>query len=277
VTAMKLGMINSAWEQHGVGLVEGLRCTKEIGFDCVDIFQDPLDPDAAERVRTVKEASRKLGLPVVSVVGVSLGLIDFNPSVRRFHLERSKAYLDMGRELGAKNYLLVLGEYLWQQEVIPPAEQWQWGVECVRELGRHAERQGLEIVLELEPFRLSLLGTIDEMLRFLGDVAVPAVKANIDISHMVLSKTPPEALALLKGLAGHVHISDCDGKVHGDLPPGRGVVPFAPYLEAIRRLDFDGAVSVELEYSPQPERIVEWVREAYEATSALLKRSGLRG
>ena len=30
---MKLGMINSAWEQHGVGLVDGLHKTKELGFD----------------------------------------------------------------------------------------------------------------------------------------------------------------------------------------------------------------------------------------------------
>ena len=43
---MKLGMINSAWEQHGVGLVDGLHKTKELGFDCVDIFQDPLDDNA---------------------------------------------------------------------------------------------------------------------------------------------------------------------------------------------------------------------------------------
>ena len=58
----------------------------------------------------------------------------------------------------------------------------------------------------------------------------------------------------------HVHISDCDGKVHGDLPPGRGVVDFLPTCEAIKRLDIpDAAISIELEYSPEPEKIVEWV------------------
>jgi sugar phosphate isomerase/epimerase len=84
-------------------------------------------------------------------------------------------------------------------------------------------------------------------------------------------------LRRLKGKAIHVHISDCDGKVHGDLPPGRGVVNFAPYLREIRDLGIEGAVSIELEYSPDPDRIVEWVREAYEATSGLMKEAGLRG
>ena len=273
---MKLGMINSAWEQHGVELVDGLRRTKSIGFDCVDIFQDPLDPGAKERIDAVGKTCRELELPVVSVVGVSVGLIDFNPSVRKFHMERCKAYLDMGKALRARNYLLVIGEYIWQKEVIPPEAQWEWGVESARELGRYAAERDLEIVLELEPFELSLLCDMESMCRFLDDVDHPAVKANIDISHMVLSGTPPEALERVRGRAGHVHISDCDGKKHGDLPPGRGVVPFAPYLDAIKRLGMDGAVSVELEYSPDPARIDDWVREAYGATARLLREAGLR-
>jgi sugar phosphate isomerase/epimerase len=131
--------------------------------------------------------------------------------------------------------------------------------------------------LELEPFHLSLVRDVDSMVQFLDDVNVPAVKANIDISHLVLGKIPPEELRKLKGRAGHVHISDCDGKVHGDLPPGRGVVPFAPYLKEIKDLDIDGTISIELEYSPQPERIVEWVEEAYRETDKLMQAAGLRG
>ncbi len=273
---MKLGMINSAWEQHGVGLVDGLHKTKELGFDCVDIFQDPLDEGADERIATVKQTCEELQLPIISVVGVSVGLIDFNPSVQAFHLDRCKRYLDMGAELGAKNYLLVIGEYIWQKEVIPPEEQWKWGVENCNILGDYAAEKGLEIVLELEPFDLSLVNTMAEMDRFLTDCDNPAVKANIDISHMLLSNSPPESLAALKGRAGHVHISDCDGKVHGDLPPGRGVVPFVPYLQAIKDLDFDGAISLELEYAPDPSKIVEWVTEAYTATDKLMAEVDLR-
>ena len=109
------------------------------------------------------------------------------------------------------------------------------------------------------------------------DVNHSAVQANIDVSHLVLSQTPPEELRKLKGKAIHVHLSDCDGKVHGDLPPGRGVVDFPPYLREIKNLGIDGAVSIELEYSPQPEKIVDWVREAYTATDRLMKQAGLRG
>lgn len=273
---MKLGLINSAWAQADRDTAYGIRMTKEIGFDTIDIFADPLDLDVKER-RLIQRACNNAGLPIVSIACVAVGLIDFNPSVQRFHLQRCRAYLDLAYEYEAKNLLLVLGEYIWEQQVIPPPEQWKTGVQNVRELGKYAADLGLQIALELEPFKLSLVNNVASMERFLDEVNHPAVKANIDVSHMHLAHTPPEELRRLKGKAIHVHLSDCDGKVHGDLPPGRGVVDFGPYLREIKALGIDGAVSIELEYSPQPDRIVEWVREAYQATDQLMREAGLRG
>jgi D-psicose/D-tagatose/L-ribulose 3-epimerase len=273
---MKLGLINSAWAQAGRDTAFGIRMTRAIGFDTIDVFADPLDLDVKER-RLIKRECDRAGLPIVSIACVAVGLIDFNPGVQRFHLERCRRYLDLAYEYEARNLLLVLGEYIWERQVIAPQEQWQTGVRNVRELGKYAADLGLQIALELEPFKLSLVNNVDSMVRFLDDVGHPAVKANIDVSHLLLSGTAPEELRRLRGRAIHVHISDCDGKVHGDLPPGRGVVPFAPYLRQIKDLDIDGAISIELEYAPQPERIVEWVREAYQATDRLLQEAGLRG
>lgn len=273
---MKLGLINSAWVQAQQPTVFGLEKTKELGFDCIDIFADPLDLDVVER-RLVKRECDRLGLPIISLPCVAVGLIDFNPSVRSFHIQRVRAYLDLAYEYEAKNVLIVIGEYIWNREVIPPAEQWQLGVNAVRALGQRAAELDLEIVLELEPFPLSLVNDVETMVRFLDDVELANVKANIDISHLVLSRVPAGEIARLKGRVGHVHLSDCDGKVHGDLPPGRGVVDFEPYLREIKKLDLgDRAVSIELEYSPQPEKIVEWVTEAYRETDKLMQQAGLR-
>lgn len=273
---MKLGLINSAWAQAGRDTAWGIQKTKELGFDTIDIFTDPLDIDIRER-RLIKDECDRAGLPIVSICCVAVGLIDFNPSVQRFSIDRVKAYLDLAYEYGAHNVLLVLGEYIWAQEVIPPAEQWKTGVENCRLLAEYAESLGVKIALELEPFPLSLLNNVDNMVRFIDDVNHPALQANIDVSHLLLADVEPVQLQKLAGKAIHVHISDCDGKVHGDLPPGRGVMNFDPYLEEIRKLDIDGAISIELEYSPEPDRIEEWVAEAYTATDQLLQKAGLRG
>lgn len=274
---MQLGLINSAWAQTGRETSFGIRKTKEIGFDSIDIFTDPLDIDGDER-RLIRESAAECGLPIKSVCCVAVGLTDFNPSVQKFHIERCKAYLDLVRELGAGNLLLVLGEYIWQREVIPPAEQWQTAVRNTRLLGEHARKLGVRIALELEPFHESLLNNVSEMVRFIGEVgATDTVRANCDISHLHLVRTPFEEVARLKGLIEHVHLSDCNGKTHGDLPPGRGITPIEDYLKAIRDTGYDGTVSIELEYSPQPDRIEEWVVEAYRETDKIMQRLGCRG
>ncbi len=272
---MKLGIINSAFQQAGIDTASGLKHISRIGFDCVDVFTEAVGISRKE-VSLVANASEKLGLPIISLPVVALGLLDFNEPVREFHLERCRKFVDLAKSWGAKNILLVLGEYVWQREVIAPQAQWQWGLETCRRLGDYADRKGIDIALELEPFRLSLLNNVAAMVRFLDECQHPRVRANIDVSHLVLSDTTPADLRKLKGKAIHVHVSDCDGKVHGDLPPGRGVVKFVPYLQAIKELKIDGAVSIELEYSPDPQRIVDWVEEAYRETARLMALVGLR-
>ncbi len=272
---MKLGLINSAWAQAGRETAWGIQKTKDLGFDTIDIFTDPLDIDVTER-REIKDECDRLDLPIISVCCVAVGLIDFNPSIQRFHLERVKKYLDLVYEYEANNLLLVLGEYIWNREVIPPEEQWRTAVENCRQLAEYAEKLEVQIALELEPFPLSLLNDVEKMVRFIDEVNHPALQANIDVSHLLLSDVPPAELRKLEGKAIHVHISDCDGKVHGDLPPGRGVVNFEPYLQEIKALNIDGAISIELEYSPEPDKIEEWVQEAYRETDRLLQSVGLR-
>ena len=274
-SVVRLGIINSAFQQVGVDTVTGLKHISRIGFDTVDIFTEAVGISKNE-VRLVGNTTEKLGLPIVSLPVVAVGLIDFNEPVRDFHVERCKKFIDLGHAWGAKNILLVLGEYIWQREVIPAATQWNWGLETCRWLGDYADKKKLDIALELEPFRLSLLNSVDAMVRFVDDCAHARVRANIDISHLVLSDCSPAEVRKLKGKAVHVHLSDCDGKVHGDLPPGRGVVKFAPYLQAIKELEIDGVVSVELEYSSEPEKIVEWVEIAYHEAAKLMDLVGLR-
>src|SRR5437870_11024143 len=273
---MKLGVINSAFYQAGVDTATGLKHIARIGFDCVDIATEAVGISKKE-VALVARTTEKLGLPVISVPFTASGLVDFQKPVREFHIERSKQFIDLARSWRAKNILLVLGDCIWQREVIPPQAQWQWGLETCRRLGDYADKKKIDIALELEPFRLSLLNSVDAMVRFVDECNHSRVRADIDISHLVLSDAGPDEIKKLRGKAIHVHLSDCDGKVHGDLPPGRGVVKFGPYLQAIKELAIDGVVSIELEYAPDPKKVVQWVEEAYRGTAKLMDLAGMRG
>ena len=90
---MKLGLINSAWFGTRIGTTQGIRKTKEIGFDTIDIFADPMETNVKER-RLIQDTCREENLPIVSVCCCALGIADFNATVQRFHLDRAKAFLD---------------------------------------------------------------------------------------------------------------------------------------------------------------------------------------
>ena len=122
----------------------------------------------------------------------------------------------------------------------------------------------------------NIINNVEKMDQFLRDVDHPAVRANVDISHLVLAHDPPQALQKIAGRIAHAHLSDCNGATHGDLPPGRGCVDFPKYLSSLRDTGFDGVVSIELEYSPEPDKIVDWVREAYTNSDAFMRDLGVR-
>ena len=82
---LELGMISSTWLGTEIGVEEGIRQAKAIGFDTYDIFQDALDLDDAERAE-IKGWCADAGLPIRSQLCVAFGLVDFNPAVQRFTL-----------------------------------------------------------------------------------------------------------------------------------------------------------------------------------------------
>ena len=193
-------------------------------------------------------------LPPVSVVCVALGMADYNPSVQRFHVDRAKRHVDFAADVGAENVLLVIGDYVWRGEVIPRDEQWGWAVSNMREIATHAQGLGVDISLELEPFQYAFVNSIPEMVRFLDEVGVEAMKANADLAHLWPMEIAPEELSQLSGRIAHAHISDCDGTIYRNLPPGDATAPLEDYLRALVATGFDGTIAVELEPRPRAAR-----------------------
>jgi D-psicose/D-tagatose/L-ribulose 3-epimerase len=273
--SFELGLIGSAWHGTGLSVIDGMRKAKEIGFDVYDLAEDPLLLDDDER-RAIKSACDELELPVRSSVCIALGLVDFTQAVRRFTLERCRAFVDQQAFFGGRNVLLVVGEYYCDLQVFSAEQIFGLVADNIRSLAEYAAPKGIELVIELEPFENAIAGSVQELARLIRQIDHPAVLANADISHLHLSGVSFTDVELLAGMIGHVHMSDCNGKVHGDLPPGHGVTPIAEYLQAIADTGFAGTVSVELERSPQPERMVDLVAEAYRGAAAIMAELGLR-
>jgi sugar phosphate isomerase/epimerase len=274
----ELALIDSAWHGSEYDGAAGLSLARELGYEAVDLFVgfDPGKLDPEERATLIRRPA-EAGLPVISVVSTCLGLNDFNPAIRSYHIERACNVLDFGAEFDTvRNLLFVPGEYMFQGKLLPPQREWEAVCDATAQVGRHAAELGLEVAIELLPFEHAFVRTLDDLERLLTAVDLPNVKAAIDISHLWLERIAPEELARFAGRIAQVHVADCDGINHGDLPPGRGTTPFVPYLEALDRAGYRGSASVELEFPPDGVPIRDWVSEARSATAQLLLDSHVR-
>jgi D-psicose/D-tagatose/L-ribulose 3-epimerase len=271
-----LGLIDSAWFGSDYEGKRGREEAKRIGFESLDLFVgfDPGKMGKAERQAYVAE-NLSTGLPVISLVCTCLGLSDFNPAIRGYHIERAKNVVDLAADFPtARNLCFVPGEYMFQKKLIPAQGEWDLVVDATRQVGEHAALRQRELAIELLPFEFAFINSLDTMERFLDAIGLPNVKATVDISHFWLMRIPPAEVARrLKGRIAHVHMSDCDGIHHGDMPPGRGNTPFGEYLSAIRETGFAGAASIELEFPPDPKGMAAWVAEAHGAALKLLKQA----
>jgi sugar phosphate isomerase/epimerase len=272
-----LGLINSAWFGSKFDGKPGLDEARRIGFESLDLFVgfDPGRISQKEREAYVA-LNQSAGLPIISLVCTCLGLSDFNTAIRGYHIERAKNVVDLAKSFPTvRNLCFVPGEYMFQRKLIPPLGEWDLVVDATQQVGRHARDRGIELAIELLPFEFAFINTLDAMERFLDAVGLDNVKACVDISHFWLMRIPPKELTRLNGRISHVHMSDCDGIHHGDMPPGRGNTPFNDYLAAIRDTGFAGAASIELEFPPDPSGMLAWVEEAHGSAKRLLAAAGV--
>lgn len=265
---LKLGLIENVWWDSPVDQVAGIQLAGKIGFDAYDVFPLTMTPKLR---RDIRKALRESGMECSSICIVAFSLTDFVSDVRKYTVRYAKRQLELGYDFGARIALFVLGEYSMEKQELAPAVQWSWAEEGTIEIADYANSLGMKLAVEFMAHKYSILNSVKEMSRFIDEVNHPAVMANADISHMYLMGDMPESLHQLEGKILNVHFSDCDGKVHGDLPPGRGVVPLVDYLSTLSRIGFDGPVSIELEWAPDPSKVKDWVQEAYSSTSEMMQ------
>ena len=105
---MKLGIIDSAFQQAGMDTKTGLEHIARIGFDCVDIFTEAMTIPEQE-ISLIEHTCSEYNLPIISLPVVAAGLIDFNNPVREFHLKRCTKFIDLMSRLKSEQFIARFG------------------------------------------------------------------------------------------------------------------------------------------------------------------------
>jgi sugar phosphate isomerase/epimerase len=194
---------SSVQDQSAAGWAEALQQVADAGFDCVDPTDSwlrigDLSPARLDEFRAVVAAT---GLRIPAVSTARRSVIDAENGVDNLaYLHR---VIDAAAAVGASVVSTGFFEALHpaQREALwfwtapghvasDDPEAWATAVERIRDAGRHAADVGL--VLSLEMYEDTYLGTADDAVRFVTDVDLPFVGLNPDLGNIVRLHRPVE-------------------------------------------------------------------------------------
>ncbi|HEY5222962.1 MAG TPA: sugar phosphate isomerase/epimerase family protein [Microbacteriaceae bacterium] len=176
----------------------------DAGFSDVDLTDSWVKPGdlSLERLGELQEATREAGLRARSISAIRCSVIDAK------HGEDNLAYshrtLDAAGQLGVGVVSFGLHQALTSQQqkqlwfwtvaghVDPPddPDTWNLAVSRLTELGRHAAELG--VLVSLEMYEDTYLGTADSAVRLVQDIGLPNVGLNPDIGNLVRLHRPVE-------------------------------------------------------------------------------------
>jgi sugar phosphate isomerase/epimerase len=110
----------------------------------------------------------------------------------------------------------------------------------MRHVCEYAERNGVLIALEPEPYVWYLVNYLASAGEMLEDVARPNIGLLVDLGHMALAREGLDDLRPLANQILHVHLSDHEAYRHTNQPIGSGFVPVVDYLGGLLSLNVDG-------------------------------------
>ena len=136
-----------------------------------------------------------------------------------------------------------------------------------------AEALGVRLLIEPEPDLL--MERTSEIEPFVKEIQAEAVGINFDIGHFYCAgEQPEEAMERLMPWIGHMHIEDIAAtREHRHLIAGLGAIDFPRVFEAIRGLDYQQDISLELyPYVDTPEAAG---KESLEHLVPLMQAAGI--
>ncbi len=282
---MKLAFSTNAYLKYSFS--EAVRRLARIGYAGVEIMADVPHAWPAclleEQKQAIRQALADNKLAIANVNAFMMNAISdprqkyWHPSwiepdrhYRQIRIEHTKRSLTLARELGTSCITTEPGGPL------EAGASWSAAlklfVEMLKPVAAHAEREGVLLLIEPEPGLL--IETADQFLELMQHLDSPAVALNFDIGHSYcVGDEPAATIARLARYIRHFHLEDiAASRVHHHLIPGEGAIDFAAVFRAIRAMNYQGWVTIELyPYVDDPDLAA---RTALERVSKMMKDEG---
>lgn len=221
-----------------------IQKAKDIGFEVVDFaisnpFKFPTE--------AVKKELERVGMDCVCTTTLTLETnpISPDPQIRKAGVQAVKKAIDICNELGSP--LLGGVNYAgWGYLTKKPRteQEWEWGVESMRESARYAKETGdVMICVEcVNRFETHFLNIASDAVQFCKDVGTGNMKVHLDCFHMIREEKSFRGAVETCGkeYLGYIHVNENDRGI-----PGTGLVPFREFFQAVHDIGYEGPLVIE--------------------------------
>jgi D-psicose/D-tagatose/L-ribulose 3-epimerase len=241
---MKVGFNLLLWTTHVTDKhVPILKDLKKAGYDGVEI---PMFEGTPDHYARLGETLDKLGLERTSVA--ILGSPDANSlspdaASRAKAVDHIKWVIDCSHALGAP----IAGGPLhstigYFSGAAPTTAERKRGIAFHRKAGDYAAKKDVKIAVEaLNRFECYFLNTMAQLNDYLDEVDHPAIKGMYDTFHANIEEADPiKAIRTISPNMIHFHVSENDRGT-----PGKGHVPWAETYKALKKVKYDGWLTIE--------------------------------
>ena len=254
---MKFAICNETYEDWS--FEDQLRSAAELGYDGVEVAPFTIAESAfdisPEQRSDLRKKADDYGLELVGLHWLLLGpkglyLTDPDQQVRETTVEYLQELIRFCSDLGGKT--LVFGSPAQRnlKEGVSFEQAWAYAKESFGRAAETAKERDVFLLMESLPDpECNFIRTVAEALEMVSEVGHPNFQMMVDVKSMSAQGVPLDELILSVGeRLKHVHANDANRR-----GPGFGDTDFRPILKALKQLDFQGYVSVEVfDYSPDP-------------------------
>lgn len=239
------------------------RHMKETGYEGIEIApftlsEDPATISAGDRAgyrRVIQEEGLTFaGLHWLMVAPKGLHVTTPDDALRDRSWTHIRNLIDLCADLGP-NGVMVFGSPLQRGTTggSTREEATRRYTEGLASVAPHAEERGVRVLVEaLPPNQTDVVLSLEEAASIVHQIGSPAIRTMFD-THNAVDETEAHATLVERyfDLIQHVHVNETDG---GHC--GTGHYDFSPVLAALKRLNYQGWISLEaFDFAPGAERI----------------------
>jgi sugar phosphate isomerase/epimerase len=238
----------------GDDLVAKWEFISAAGFDAIELHGhgDFAFEKRLPELQRAKDAGAVM--PTVCVI-MDHFIGDFDAGRRRDAIDNMKSLVSVIGEIGGRGAITPAAYGLFSKSLPPfrpprsPAEDRAILVDALTELGEHAERVGVSVLLEpLNRYEDYMLNRVEQAIELCITMGIRALKVMGDFFHMNIEERDiAETFRNAAGHLAHVHLSDSNR-----LQPGAGHLDFAPGFKALHDIGYDGDLAVECRMQGDP-------------------------